>query len=365
VKPEYLLCRHFVLPSLVLLPLLFTGCGNVGDPLPPLVQIPRPVSDLQALQVGNTVKLSWTIPEINTDGSSTPVLTGIEIYRLPSEGLSRTVSGEPVFPESVQPWRVLRENELETYKPGDKLTLIDPLVGIPLDTFSRTTLAYALKAFNKKGQDAGFSNIVLTQLFPAPKPPQNLRSFQNEKAIEILWEAPLTNLDESPVDSGVKFNVYRSEDPKASSSQRLNLAPLTGDSFKDETMELGKTYFYWVRSVAPPSAGGIESLDSNPVEVTNKDIYPPKPPSEVAAISNGEAISLVWSPNTEPDLAGYVVYRSGPEKKFEKFSDTLLTKTSLIDSSVVKGQIYFYRIKAIDQKGNASDFSEEVSEKVE
>ena len=130
-------------------------------------------------------------------------------------------------------------------------------------------------------------------------------------------------------------------------------------------MELGKTYFYRVRSVAPPSAGGIESLDSDRVEVTNKDIYPPKPPSEVAAISNGESISLVWSPNTEPDLAGYVVYRSGPEKKFERISDSLLTTASLVDSSVVKGQTYIYRIKAIDQKANASDFSEEVSEKVE
>jgi fibronectin type 3 domain-containing protein len=261
--------------------------------------------------------------------------------------------------------RILREYELEAYKPGDNLTLIDPLVGIPMNTFPRTTLAYALKAFNKKGQDAGYSNIILTKLFPAPRPPQNLRSLENENYIEILWEAPSTNLDGSPIEAGFMFNVYRSEDPKASSGQRLTSTPVTGDSYKDETMELGRTYFYRVRSMAPPSAGGIESLDSDRVEVTNKDIYPPKPPSEVAAISNGEIISLVWSPNTEPDLAGYVVYRSGPEKKFERISDSLLTTASLVDSSVVKGQTYIYKIKAIDQKGNASEFSEEESEKVE
>ncbi len=91
----------------------------------------------------------------------------------------------------------------------------------------------------------------------------------------------------------------------------------------------------------------------------------PGHPLEIAAISNGEAISLVWAPNMEPDLAGYVVYRSGPEKKFEKISDSLVTTASWIDSSVVKSQTYLYRIKAIDQKGNASDSSEEVSEKVE
>jgi hypothetical protein len=317
------------------------------------------------MQVGNTIKLSWTLPESNTDGSTVPVLTGIEIYRLPSEGLSRVSSGKLVFPESVQPWRVLRDIELKAYKPGEKVTLIDPLGGVPMDTFPQSTLAYALKAFNKKGQDAGFSNIVLIKLFPAPKPPQNLRSLENEKYVEILWEVPSTNLDGSAIEDGVKFHVYRSEDPQALSWQRLNSTPLAGDSFKDETMELGKTYFYRVRTVVPPSAGGIESMDSDRVEVTNKDTYPPSPPSEVAAISNGETMSLVWSPNTEPDLAGYVVYRSGPEKKFEKISDALVTTASFIDSSVVKSQTYFYRIKAVDQKGNASDFSEEVSEKVE
>ena len=365
MKPDYFLCRYFVLPGLLPILLLLSGCGNVGDPLPPLVLIPKPVSDLRALQVGNNVKLSWTLPEINTDGSTTPVLTGIEIYRLPSEGLSRSPSGNLVFPESIQPWRVLRDFELKAYKPGEKVTLIDPLAGIPMDAFPQTTLAYALKGFNKKGQDAGFSNIALTKLFPAPNPPQNLRSLEKEKYVEILWEAPSTNLDGSPIEDGAMFNVYRSEDPQALSWQRLNLTPVVGNSLKDETMELGKTYFYKVRTLAPPSAGGIESRDSDSIEVSNKDTYPPSPPSEVTAISSGETISLVWLPNTEPDLAGYIVYRSGPEKKFERISDTLVTKASYIDSSVVKSQTFFYRIKAVDQKGNVSDFSEEVSEKVE
>ena len=366
MKLEYLLCRKAELPVLLLILLLLTGCGNVGDPLPPLVQIPSPVSDLQALQFGNTIKLSWTIPRYNTDGSSALLLRGIEIYRLPAEALSGTGSGKMFFPQSVEPWRVLRHSELEAFNPGDKLTLIDPLAGFPMDTLFNQNLTYALKVYNKKGQDAGFSNIALTKLYPVPKPPQKLKSVLAERHIEIEWEAPSVNLDESPVDARIKFNVYRSDDPKAPSGKILTSAPVAGDSYKDESIELGRIYYYWVRCVIPAAGNDyVESLDSERTEVINQDVYPPKPPSEVTAISSGEAISLVWLPNTESDLAGYLVYRRGTEKKFEKLSNSLITTASFVDSSASKGQPYVYRIKAIDQKGNESDFSEEVSEKIQ
>jgi fibronectin type 3 domain-containing protein len=82
-------------------------------------------------------------------------------------------------------------------------------------------------------------------------------------------------------------------------------------------------------------------------------------------VSNGPVISLVWRPNTEPDLAGYWVYRSGNDRKFERLGERLLTTASTIDQSVEKGQTYFYRIQALDLKGNASELSTEVSETVE
>ena len=97
----------------------------------------------------------------------------------------------------------------------------------------------------------------------------------------------------------------------------------------------------------------------------NQDVYPPKPPSEVTANSSRESISLVWSPNTEPDLAGYLVYRKGMENEFRKLSTSLITTASFVDLTAARGQPYVYRIKAIDQKGNESEFSEEVTEKIE
>src|SRR5713226_3246514 len=43
------------------------GCGSPGVPLPPSLELARPVSDLRALRKGNTVYLTWSAPEATTD----------------------------------------------------------------------------------------------------------------------------------------------------------------------------------------------------------------------------------------------------------------------------------------------------------
>src|SRR5690349_6440388 len=53
------------LPLLALL--VLTGCGSTGVPLPPSLELARPVSDLRAVRKGNTVYLTWSAPEATTD----------------------------------------------------------------------------------------------------------------------------------------------------------------------------------------------------------------------------------------------------------------------------------------------------------
>jgi fibronectin type 3 domain-containing protein len=85
----------------------------------------------------------------------------------------------------------------------------------------------------------------------------------------------------------------------------------------------------------------------------------------VTAVSHGQSISLIWLPNTESDLAGYYVFRSGEEHNYKKLTQERITTASYTDSSVEKGKTYYYRIMAVDFSGNESNYSEEVSDKVE
>src|ERR1035437_2207893 len=52
--------------------LLLAGCGYVGDPLPPLANIPPKVSDLAALQRGGRIIVQFPVPAKTTEGHPIP-----------------------------------------------------------------------------------------------------------------------------------------------------------------------------------------------------------------------------------------------------------------------------------------------------
>lgn len=308
--------------------------------------------------------MSWTLPKLNTDGSAASTVAEVQIYRLTTD-FNQAAPDSKTFAQSAQPWKSIPKQILDTYPQGMKLSISDTFEEFGTREVFQRSVHYALKVVSKKKQDAGLSNIVSLSIVPLPVSPENLRVISlGELHIELGWDIPKLNLDGTPVNPPVQFNVYRRVNLQ-SPETRLNPSPLKESRFKDEAMELGKPYVYSVRPVVETPSGSVEGEDSQPLEVTNADTYAPKPPAEVTAISSGQEISLVWLPNTEADFAGYWVYRSGLDKKFQRLQDRLLTTASIIDKSIEKGQTYFYRVKAVDVKGNESDFSEEVSDTVE
>src|SRR4051794_33488032 len=52
--------------------LMLAGCGYVGDPLPPLANVPAKVSDLAAIQRGGRLIVQFTIPTKTTEGHPIP-----------------------------------------------------------------------------------------------------------------------------------------------------------------------------------------------------------------------------------------------------------------------------------------------------
>ncbi|TMQ69860.1 MAG: hypothetical protein E6K81_13955 [Candidatus Eisenbacteria bacterium] len=87
------------------------------------------------------------------------------------------------------------------------------------------------------------------------------------------------------------------------------------------------------------------------------DASPPAAPTGVAAVKqNGDIVRLTWAPNSEPDLAGYDVYRAlssgGP---YEQINSALVIATQYVDEGLPAGTAHaYYQIAARDGSGNPS-----------
>jgi hypothetical protein len=344
---------------------LNAACGYVGDPLPPLIQIPERISDLAAVQLGRSIKLSWTLPKLNTDGSAATTLSRVEIYRVRKTNGSAVTLDTKRFSEDAAKWMVLNKVNFEAYQEGEKIVLSDLLQDLEVSEALQSMFAYAIKVLNNKKQDAGFSNLASVRLYSVPNPPDSIRFSFGEQFIKLSWQPALLNIAGSPVTENVKYHVYRATIPQARARERLTSVALSQNEFQDTTMALGQVYFYTVRAAMGSPEGVVESFDSKEYEAKNVDIYPPRAPAELTAISDGISVSLVWLPNIEEDLAGYYVYRSAVERDFKRLTAQAISTASFSDHSVEKGKTYLYRVRALDKAGNESANSEEVSENVD
>lgn len=83
-------------------------------------------------------------------------------------------------------------------------------------------------------------------------------------------------------------------------------------------------------------------------------------------------VKLTWTPNTEPDLAGYRIYQSDTSGKYDKAANKAADvasgpneqKTASVLIPIEDGRTVYFVATAYDGAGNESGYSNEVSYKV-
>lgn len=92
------------------------------------------------------------------------------------------------------------------------------------------------------------------------------------------------------------------------------------------------------------------------------DTTPPAAPSSLTATGGSALVTLSWAANTEPDLAGYNIYRGTSSGVYSKISGSApVTGTTYNDASVTNLTEYFYVVRAVDNASNESGNSNEAS----
>jgi hypothetical protein len=359
---------HVRLAALLFATLWIAGCGAPGAPLPPSLELPRPVEDLTVTRKGNKVSLNWGAPTQTTDGRN------VRPSKLGPAQVCRGIT-TALMTSCAQVGGEVPAAQIPAAKPGEpvkRITFTD-ILSEQVEREHPTQFAtYAVSMLNWRGRTAGLSNQVKVPLAPVAAPPSQVKAEVTADGIRLTFKCspPAAANPELKYE----YRIYRAE--SGHSAVLIKNVPATSGQdcgLVDSTFQWEETYSYYVTPVTIVMENGksvaeVEGEDSPEVKVFAHDIFPPAQPTGVQAVYSGPGqkpfIDLTWAPNTDADLAGYNVYRHENGQSPVKINSTLVKTPSFRDDNVQPGQTYFYSVSAVDLRGNESARSEETSERV-
>ncbi|HEV2279228.1 MAG TPA: fibronectin type III domain-containing protein [Acidobacteriaceae bacterium] len=363
--------------------LSLVGCALAGNPQPPTLWMPEPVRDLAAVRVGNEVHLHWTMPKNTTD-------------KVALQGDQRAhicwTSGAAPAPQGKAPPRPVPSAGLpgcrqaaDAQFPPNRPT--DFTVPLPADVLadSGQVVSFFVELQNPSGKTAGPSNPAWVATGSAPPPVQSFTAGTQPRGVVLHWQP-------AAAEPGLVLRIHRSLIPGSASpgSAKPNEAAGTPPA-QEQTLEvdldksdpgqaldsdaaLDHVWRYTADRVRRVTADqhivDLAGMPSQPVTIDAKNVFPPAVPSGLAAIANEQAraIDLSWTPNSDRNLAGYIVYRRDDTAStpMERISgNEPVVPATFEDRNVVAGHRYAYAVSAVSQNGIESARSAEVQEEVQ
>ena len=348
-----------------------------GAPQPPSLDLPERVTDLSAVRTGDHVALTWTMPKRDTDKVALKGNVTVRVCR--NESADQNCSVAASF-------------ELSGSADG---TFADTLPG-PLAQGTPRVITYFVELDNRRGRSAGLSNGAQVVAGEAPAVVDGLAAEMRRDGVLLHWTP-------APPDATlVAIRLVRhlvsppANQPVAAQSAKATIAPHTESTDQnllvepdphgnndrgralDGSIEFGATYEYRVQRVARVNIDGktleLAGALSAPVRIAAVNVFPPAVPKGLAAVATmGEAgaepaIDLNWQPNTEADLAGYIVYRreaDASQNEWQRISpEQPIVAPGYHDATVQGGHTYVYAVSSVDEQGHESARSAEAEETV-
>jgi hypothetical protein len=349
------------------------GCGTPASPLPPTLNLPQPVHDLAAQRVGDTVHLTFSVPQKSTD-------------KLPIRGpvtakLCRKLEAGPCEPAGTAAIPAQRKS----------FTMDDNLPAA-LAQGSPRLLTYQVAILNRAGKSDPAAEPAYAVAGVAPATITGFSATPRRNGIVLSWHA--NDLPSNEV-GWIRFDRTRtSAAPAPAPTPASGHNPLTGRKTAEEpaeqvfrvpetaashppfamdtTAQTGSSYRYIAQRLQDVTLGDhavqMVSLPSAPVETAYRDVFPPPVPIGLvsAADTTSKAVDLDWTPDVDPSLAGYIVYRraAGTNQAPQRISPAgkPVTTSEWSDTTALPGQRYAYSVSAIDLSGNESQRSTEVED---
>ena len=300
------------------------GCGSVGEPLYPAVNIPSRITDLSAVERGARIDVTFTIPALTTEGLALRAPGSVELR----------VGPNPAMPFQSDQWAASAQREDVAPAPSGPGAV---RVSVQAQPFIGQDVVVGVRLANSKGRLSDWSNFVPLKVEQPLATPANFKAEAVPQGVSLAWTEPEVS----------QFRVYRKTDQD---KQPFVLATTQQPDYLDSTAEYGKTYEYYVEGVRDKAV----SDTAGPVSIAPKDVFPPAVPTGLGASAGVGSVELAWERNTEPDFKEYRVLRSEGDGAYVQIAAGL-EAPNYSDHTVESGKHYRYRVAAVDQAGNASE----------
>jgi hypothetical protein len=317
------------LPCVAVAALILSGCGYIGEPMNPLLNIPARVTGLAAVQRGSVLIYQFTLPPLTTEGKPAKI------------GRVELCVGDP----GPAPFNQSEWEKHATHVDLDANSGPHIRAEISATPWVGKDVALGVKVYGINHRDAGWSTLVSVTVVQPLAKPSGIEAVAVLEGVRVSWKGPPG-----------QYRVFR----RGEQDKEFALMDTVGtNEWVDTASEYNKKYEYTVQAVQKTGTGDAESDISGIAQVTPIDTFPPAVPAGLSAIVATGGLDVVWDRNTEPDLAGYRLYRALEGARLEKIADIADTP-SYSDRKVESGKRYRYSVSAVDRLGNESKLSDPV-----
>ena len=192
-----------------------------------------------------------------------------------------------------------------------------------------------------------------------PEPPGSVNASHEDGLVRIAWSYP--PFRGGTEDRTVGFIVFRRLGDGA--FEPLFEAPVLRIEDHllafDERVQVGERHTYGVSAV---DVIGVVSRRVDAPALTIEDTRAPLVPVGLKAIDRGEDVVVIWKLSPELDVSYYDLYRSrsvDEDAELLKLNDEPIPyeEPRFVDADAPRGVPIYYRVRAVDKRGNQSPLS--------
>jgi len=294
----------------------------------PLANVPARISDFAAVQRGTIIIAHGTVPTLTTENfpikKSVKLDLRIGAASTPFDSGAWAVEAKPIAPAEIK-------DGIATYK-------------IPTGEWIGKQVAIGVRSIGANGKKSDWSSFETLPVILAPETPSRPEVTDTAAGEHIAWTG-----------RGDQFRVLR----RVGDEKEYSVAAtVTEHEWIDPGIDYSKPYSYLVQALA--DAGNKKMAESEISGACQQcpfvpvDRFPPAVPSGLRADRTVNSVTLVWESDTEPDLAGYRVYRSEGNGPWQKLADVNAVP-SYSDTTVERGKTYRYAVSAFDKAATVNE----------